>query len=79
MIEIRKWKDSLVYNAMKIKEKKGVSTMHNLWCGKECSNCRKPCKTDMSMSCSPDCEHLSGDGTECLNPAGPCDALKDAR
>lgn len=39
-------------------------------CGKNCSDCKNPCKLDETIPCSPDCENLTKDGkikiTKCL-------------
>lgn len=44
---------------------------HANWCNKLCYLCENPCLTDITIPCSPDCEHLSENGEptseECKN------------
>ena len=49
--------------------------MHKEWCGKSCSDCKKPCRLDESIACSPDCEHLGANGEHTSPECQDCDAL----
>lgn len=49
--------------------------MHKDWCGKSCGDCKKPCRLDESIACSPDCEFLGENGEHNHPECQDCDAL----
>lgn len=49
--------------------------MHKNWCGKSCCDCKEPCKLDMNISCSPDCEFLGKNGEHMSPECQECEAL----
>jgi hypothetical protein len=50
---------------------------HKDWCGKPCGECKKPCKLDEEIPCSPNCENLNNDGTRKIKSCqeSRCDAV----
>lgn len=49
--------------------------MRKDWCGKSCSDCKKTCQLDESITCSPDCEFLGKNGEHTHPECQDCDAL----
>jgi hypothetical protein len=53
---------------------------HKNWCGKPCSECKRPCALDESVPCSPSCE-LLGENGEPINLQkcwdNGCDAIEN--
>lgn len=45
---------------------------HKDWCGKPCAECAHPCVLDISMSCSPDCPCLDGNGIKNRDECEKC-------
>ena len=48
--------------------------MHKDWCGKNCSNCKHPCKLDSELYCDPSCKNLGANGEMDSEECKTCDA-----
>lgn len=44
------------------------------WCGRNCAECRNPCKADELIACGLDCDELNEDGSRNLLRCVSCDA-----